>query len=153
MEGYPLVPFLFVDGNDSQSSQTIQTLITFGMGIPYAKHNIPIHLLGEDIIPVVIFTWEKTFGNARTNKKSITVRGNYPLNRSILLYKEICSGTTTYISEPEPNEMEKQQSNSTHIIDGTQSSNYIDNLPSLLNRLPVIKFFNMYFDREELKSF
>jgi hypothetical protein len=57
------------------------------------KHNLPINLTGEDIVPLVNYAWDTTFANVRTNKKAIAVRGWNPLNRNLLLDKEICTTT------------------------------------------------------------
>jgi hypothetical protein len=55
------------------------------------KHNIPISLVTEDIVPIVNFAWKPTFGNNISNKKAIAVRGWNPFNRNLLLNKEICN--------------------------------------------------------------
>jgi hypothetical protein len=56
------------------------------------QHNIPLNLTGEDIIPLVNIAWRRSFANVGTNKKAIATRGWNPLNRNLLLHKEIQSG-------------------------------------------------------------
>jgi hypothetical protein len=53
------------------------------------KHNIPIALNGEDIIPLINKAWKDSFANKVTNRKAIAARGWFPLNRNLLLHKEI----------------------------------------------------------------
>ena len=50
---------------------------------------MPIYLGSEDIVPLVNKAWGKAFANIHTNKKSIAERGWNPLNRNLLLNKEI----------------------------------------------------------------
>jgi hypothetical protein len=58
------------------------------------KHNIPIALLGSDIIPCVNKAWSNSFANIRTNKKAIAERGWGPLNRNLLTHPEIIATGT-----------------------------------------------------------
>jgi hypothetical protein len=49
------------------------------------KNNLPVALLGSDIVPLVNRAWYKSFGNVVSNKKAITERGWGPLNNKLLL--------------------------------------------------------------------
>jgi hypothetical protein len=53
------------------------------------RHNIPISLNGEDIIPLLNKAWKQSFGKNRTNRKAIATWGWFPLNQKLLLQKEI----------------------------------------------------------------
>ena len=53
------------------------------------KHGMPIYLGSEDIVPLVNKAWGKSFGNIETSRKAIAARGWNPLNRNLLLNKEI----------------------------------------------------------------
>jgi hypothetical protein len=52
------------------------------------RHNIPIALNGEDIIPLVNKAWTESFANKITNRKAIATRGWFTLNQNLLLTKK-----------------------------------------------------------------
>ena len=52
-------------------------------------HIDPASLCSTDIIPLVNIAWELSFARVNLNKKAIAERGWGPLNRNLLLYKEI----------------------------------------------------------------
>ena len=52
-------------------------------------HIDPPSLCSTDIIPLVNIAWEKSFARVAMNKNAIAERGWYPLNRNLLLYREI----------------------------------------------------------------
>jgi hypothetical protein len=84
------------------------------------RHNIPIALSGEDIIPLVNKAWKYSFANKVTNRRAIAARGWFPLNRNLLLHKEI------RISENMSTTQDNEQNNN-------QNDNQNDNLPLALN--------------------
>ena len=57
-------------------------------------HKEPATLCPTDIVPLVNIAWEKSFTRSDINKKAIVERGWIPLNRNLLLYKEIQSTMT-----------------------------------------------------------
>ena len=57
-------------------------------------HIEPATLCPTDIVPLVNIAWEKSFTRTDLNKKAIAERGWTPLNRNLLLYKEIQSTMT-----------------------------------------------------------
>ena len=59
-----------------------------------AMHMDPATLCATDIVPLVNIAWEKSFARTNLNKKAIAERGWTPLNRNLLLYKEIQSTMT-----------------------------------------------------------
>jgi hypothetical protein len=59
-------------------------------------------LVPTDIIPLVVYSWQKSFAVVDTNKKAICDRGWYPLNR-ILLLEPVLRETMT------PNDVQKEK--------------------------------------------
>ena len=57
-------------------------------------HIEPATLSATDIVPLVNIAWEKSFARIHLNKMAIAERGWTPLNRNLLLYKEIQSTMT-----------------------------------------------------------
>jgi hypothetical protein len=82
------------------------------------RHNMPVSLNSEDIIPLINKAWKESFANTATNRKAIASRGWHPLNRNLLLHKEI------RISENDNN------SSNTTTTDQIEES---DTLPAVLN--------------------
>jgi hypothetical protein len=74
------------------------------------KHNLPIALNSEDIIPLVNKSWHSSFANIRTNRKAIAVRGWNPLNRNLLLHKEIKISDTSESTNTGNNEIDDNNS-------------------------------------------
>jgi hypothetical protein len=106
------------------------------------KHNIPICLTGEDIVPLINAAWDKSFGNVKTNKKAIAVRGWNPLNKNLLLHKEICSGTNSSETLESTNTIDETDTNTERVADtntervaetNSETTDFIRNLPELLN--------------------
>lgn len=61
-----------------------------------------IGILPSDIIPMIVYAWNRSFARVRTNKKAIMERGWLPYNRVLLLDPEIRDSMT---SEEEREEM------------------------------------------------
>jgi hypothetical protein len=106
------------------------------------KHNIPICLTGEDIVPLINAAWDKSFGNVKTNKKAIAVRGWNPLNKNLLLHKEICSGTNSSETLESTNTIDETDTNTERVADtntervaetNSETTDFIRNLPELLS--------------------
>ena len=86
------------------------------------KHNIPLQLTNEDIIPLLNKAWYPSFANLRTNRKAIAERGWCPLNMNLLLHKEIAVQNNNLVSE----ETNKTTINQEH-------DEMVNNLPMQLN--------------------
>jgi hypothetical protein len=48
-----------------------------------------VEILPSDIIPIVNYAWNYSFADIKGNKEAIVQRGWYPLNKNLLLNKEI----------------------------------------------------------------
>jgi hypothetical protein len=86
------------------------------------RHNLPLSLNSEDIIPLLNKAWYPSFANKITNRKAIAARGWCPLNRNLLLHKEIQGSGGR-------NNLAREIENSAAPAD----NNAVENLPSLLN--------------------
>jgi hypothetical protein len=83
-------------------SKAKKELVTFKI-----RHNMPVQINSEDIIPLINKAWGPSFANKVTNQKAIAARGWFPLNRNLLLHKEIketCEGDGTTTNENSENE-------------------------------------------------
>ena len=56
-------------------------------------------LCSTDIVPLINEAWSKSFARVNNNKKAISKRGWGPLNRNLLLYKELLYTMTLSDSE------------------------------------------------------
>jgi hypothetical protein len=77
-------------------------LVTFKI-----RHNMPVAINSEDIIPLLNKAWVSSFANKASNQKAIALRGWFPLNRNLLLHKEIkesCEVDGPMIDGPTTNE-------------------------------------------------
>ena len=63
------------------------------------KHNIPPQFSNEDIVPLLNRAWYLFYANVRTNPKGISQRERCPLNRNLLLQKEIVVENNSNIIE------------------------------------------------------
>jgi hypothetical protein len=65
--------------------------------------NLPFALGGSNIIPLGNQAWDGSFANVVTSKKAIADRGWDPLNRNILLHKEIANtGSIAHNQQHDP---------------------------------------------------
>ena len=60
-----------------------------------------MELLPSDIMPIVNHAWKKSFGNLSNTRKAIYHRGWYPLNRNLLLDKDLRETMTSEDKEEE----------------------------------------------------